>query len=647
MENSSEIIWRPSAEVVSRSRIGTFMRTYGIASLETLQRRSVDDPEWYWDAVSKDCGIRWTRPYRRVADTVRGAAWPSWFEGGRLNFADNCLDRHIDAGRAAKPAIVWESDGGQTRTLTYTELAREVNRLANALTRLGVRAGDSVGIYLPMSPEAAIAVLAVARIAAIYTPCFSGFGAQAVASRLQDSDATVLITADGFHRRGHVVRMKEIADDAIATCPRIEHVVVIRRLGRQIPWTAGRDRWWHDLAAAESDRCESVQVEADRPYIIIYTSGTTGRPKGAVLTQGGFLLKTAHDFAYCHDVGEADRLFWLTDLGWLMGPMLITAALAHGATGVLFDGVPDYPRPDRLWALVARHRITVMGLSPTAVRAIMPHGEENPRRHDLSSLRILGSTGEPWNPEPYRWLFHTVGGGRLPIINYTGGTEISGGILGCFPISPLKPCSFVGPIPGMAADVFGEHGQPVRGEVGELVVTKPWPGMTQGFWRDPTRYEETYWSRWPDVWVHGDWAYVDSDGFWFVQGRSDDTLKIAGKRLGPAEVESVLVGHSAVAEAGVIGVPHPVKGEAVVCFVVLKPGQQPSEPLRADLADRVAGAMGKALKPERILFARDLPKTRSAKIMRRVIRATYLGREPGDVSSLENPDAVRAVTEAT
>jgi acetyl-CoA synthetase len=312
----------------------------------------------------------------------------------------------------------------------------------------------------------------------------------------------------------------------------------------------------------------------------------------------------------------------------------------------MFEGVPDYPGPDRLWSLVERHRITIMGLSPTAVRALMPHGESHPRRHVLSSLRLFGSTGEPWNPEPYRWLFENVGKARIPIINYTGGTEISGGILGCFPIAPIKPCSFAGPIPGMAAECFGDDGTPVRGQVGELVITKSWPGMTAGFWRDPERYEETYWSRWPDVWVHGDWAYVDPDGFWYIQGRSDDTLKIAGKRLGPAEVESVLVGHPAVAESGVIGVPHEIKGEAVVCFVVLRPGNAPSESLRTELSDRVAQSMGKALKPEKILFTRDLPKTRSAKIMRRVIRATYLGKPAGDVSSLENPDAVKAIGEA-
>jgi acetyl-CoA synthetase len=642
----SEIVWRPTKEYAERTRIARFMRAQKIDSLEELQRRSVEDPEWYWDAVVRDLGVRFTRPFTRVLDTVRGVQWPRWFPDGLLNFTDNCVDRNIDGGRGDQPAIIWEGDDGQSRTLTYRELASEVNRLANALKHLGVGEGDRVGVFLPMSPEAAVATLAVVRIGAIYTPCFSGYGAQAVASRLQDCEAKVLITADGFHRRGQVVKMKETADEAAALSPSVKHVLVAKRLGREIPWTAGRDHWWHDLSARESDQCPALPVEADRPCLIIYTSGTTGRPKGAVLTHGGFLIKCAHDFGYLMDVGPGDRLFWLTDLGWLMGPMLITAGLFHGGTAVLFEGVQDYPKPNRLWALVERHKVTVMGMSPTAVRALMPHGAEHVHAHELSSLRLIGSTGEPWNPEPYRWLFENAGKARLPIINYTGGTEISGGILGCFPIAPIKPCSFAGPIPGMAAECFGEDGKPIRGQVGELVVKAPWPGMTQGFWKDPARYEETYWSRWPNVWVHGDWAFVDADGFWFIQGRSDDTLKIAGKRLGPAEVESVLVGHPAVAEAGVVGVPHEVKGEAIVCFVVLRPDSTPSEPLRAELAERVAKQMGKALKPQRVLFTRDLPKTRSAKIMRRVIRATYLGNEPGDLSSLENPVAIKAITEA-
>ncbi len=643
----SEIVWRPTKEYLERSRIARFMRAQGIADLTTLQRRSIEDPEWYWDAVVKDLGIRWSKRYTRVLDVSRGIQWPQWFSGGLLNFADNCVDRHVDAGRGAKPAIIWEGDDGQSRTLNYAELGREVAKLANALKHLGVAEGDRVGVFLPMSPEAAIATLAVVRIGAIYTPCFSGYGAGAVASRLQDCEARVLITADGFFRRGQIVPMKETADEAVAACPSVEHVIVHRRLGRAIPWAAARDLWWHELAAQASERCPALPVPADHPCLIIYTSGTTGRPKGAVLTQGGFLIKCAHDFAYLMDVGEGDRLFWLTDLGWLMGPMLFTGALSAGGTAVVFEGVPDYPKPDRLWGIVERYKVTVMGLSPTAVRGLMPHGPEHVHAHDLASIRIIGTTGEPWNPEPYRWLFENAGKARVPIINYTGGTEISGGILGCFPIAPIKPCSFAGPIPGMAADCFGEDGRPVRGQVGELVITAPWPGMTQGFWQDPKRYEETYWSRWPNVWVHGDWAYVDEDGFWYIQGRSDDTLKIAGKRLGPAEVESVLVSHAAVAESAAIGVPHDVKGEAIVCFAVLRPGHSPSEALRGELATLVAERMGKALRPQRVLFARDLPKTRSAKIMRRVIRATYLGREPGDLSSLENPQAVQAITEAT
>jgi acetyl-CoA synthetase len=643
---SEDIVWSPTPEVRERSRIGRFMRAHGFTDFAALVQRSVEDIEWYWDAVVRDLGIRWMRPYTRVLDESRGPAWPRWFPGGLMNFADNCVDRHVDAGRGGAVAIVWEGDDGETRRMTYRELQVEVSRLANALARLGVGEGDRVGIFLPMLPETAVATLAVTRLGAIYTPCFSGFGPQAIASRLQDSEAKVVITADGFLRRGQVVRTKETADEAVAACPSVEHVVVLRRLGRDVPWNARRDRWWHDEVSKVSDACPPVAIDGDRPALIIYTSGTTGRPKGAVLTQSGFLLKTAHDFGYCHDVGEGDRLFWLTDLGWLMGPMVITAALAHGATAVLFEGVPDHPAPDRLWSLVERHRISVMGISPTAVRALMPHGVEPPHRHDLSSLRLIGSTGEPWNPEPYRWLFENVGGRRLLISNYTGGTEISGGILGCFPVASVKPCSFSGPIPGMAADVFDDGGHPVRGQVGELVIKRPWPGMTQGFWRDPKRYEETYWSRWPGVWVHGDWAYVDEDGFWFIHGRSDDTLKIAGKRLGPAEVESILVGHPAVLEASAIGVPHDVKGEALVCFVVLRSGLTPSDALRAELAERVAQSMGKALRPQRVLFAGDLPKTRSAKIMRRVIRATYLGKEAGDLSSLENPAAVSAIAEA-
>jgi acetyl-CoA synthetase len=644
--SDSDIIWRPTPERIERARLTKFMRAHGLASLDALQRRSVGEPEWYWDAVSKDLGFRWMKPYTRVLDTSRGIPWPRWFEGGLMNLSDNCVDRHVDAGRGEQAAIIWEAEDGEVRAWTYRELSRDVNRLANVLKRLGVGAGDSVGLFLPMCAEAAIALMAICRIGAIYSPSFSGYGAQAVAARLQDCDVKVLITADGFPRRGQTVKMKEVADEAAALSPSVKHLLVLRRAGRAVPWTPGRDVWWHEAVERESAECPALPVDADRPCCITYTSGTTGKPKGVVLTQGGLQMKIGHDAAYFFDLGADDRFFWLTDMGWVMGTILILGGLTNGATLVLFEGTPDYPKPDRLWAVAERHQVTVMGLSPTAVRALMPHGAEWPRQHDLSRLRIFGSTGEPWNPEPYRWVFEHVGGGKVPIINYSGGTEISGGIVTSFPIAPIKPCSFNGPCPGIAADVFGEDGRPVRGQVGELVITRPFPGMTAGFWKEPDRYIETYWSRWKDVWVHGDWAYIDEDGFWFVTGRSDDTLKIAGKRVGPAEVESVLVSHPSVAEAAAVGVPHEVKGEAVVCFAVLRPGTQWSEELRTELSDLIARQMGKALKPERVLFAAELPKTRSAKIMRRVIRATHLGNDPGDLSSLDNPGGIKAIAEA-
>jgi acetyl-CoA synthetase len=442
--------------------------------------------------------------------------------------------------------------------------------------------------------------------------------------------------------------MKETADQAVARSPSVERVIVFRRLGSKIPWEKKRDLDWSELVARESTECPSESLDSEVPFMVIYTSGTTGKPKGAVHVHGGFLVKIAQEVAHQTDLHDDDILFWFTDMGWIMGPWEVVGGLALGGTLFFYEGAPDYPQSDRLWALIERHKITTLGLSPTLVRALMRYGDGPLKKHDLSSLRILGSTGEPWDPTSWRWCLEKIGGGRCPIINLSGGTEIGACFLSALPITPLKPCSLVGPALGMAVDVVDSQGRPVReGEVGELICRKPWPAMTRGLWQDPPRYLKTYWSRWPDLWVHGDWASIDPDGYWFLHGRSDDTLKIAGKRVGPAEFEAVLVSHPAVSEAAAVGVPHELKGETVWCYVVLKPHHQPDETLKAELRRLVADRLGRPFAPDRIGFVTQLPKTRNAKILRRAIRAAALDQDPGDLSGLENPQALEEIKKAT
>ena len=644
-----DIVWRPTPDYVNRSHLKRFMDRHGLASFDDLLRRSTSDVAWFTDAILKYLDIQFRQPYREVVDLSRGIAWPRWCVGGQLNIGYNCVDKYYrDSKLARRPAVIWEGEEGGSRTLTYADLYDEVNRCANALRLLGFGKGDAIGLFMPMTPEIVVALLAIVKIGGIVLPLFSGYGVSAIVARLVDGEAKALLTADGFFRRGQVVPMKPVADEAAAQVPSLREMIVLKRAGNPVSMKAGRDHWWHDLVPAQSQFAESAPTDAEDPLMIIYTSGTTGRPKGAVHTHCGFPVKSAQDMAFGTDVQAGDVMYWITDMGWMMGPWLVFGTLLLGATMFLYDGAPDHPGPDRLWAMVERHKITQLGISPTLVRALIKFGEEPVKKHDLSSLRLFGSTGEPWNPDPWLWLFNTVGGGRLPIINYSGGTEISGGIVMGNPLLPLKPCAFSAPCPGIAADVVDENGNPVRNQVGELVIRAPWIGMTRGFWKDPQRYEETYWSRWPNVWVHGDWAAVDEDGLWYILGRSDDTIKVAGKRLGPAEIESVLVAHPAVVEAAAIGVPDEVKGSEVVCFCVLRPGHAPSdrEALREALKAKVADELGKPLKPREIKFVKDLPKTRNAKVMRRIIRAAYLGLDPGDTSSLENPAAVEEIKRA-
>jgi acetyl-CoA synthetase len=501
---------------------------------------------------------------------------------------------------------------------------------------------------MPMVAEAVIAAYAIAKLGAIYMPIFSGFAPSAVAARLQDADAKVIFTADGGLRRGSQALMKPAADEAVAEAPSVEHVVVLERLGASVPMTAGRDLTWADLRArgleAAPDGIPCEDTESEDVLMIAYTSGTTGRPKGAVHVHGGFLVKMASEAFYQADLHPDETLYWVTDMGWIMGPWEMVGAGAIGATLVMYEGAPDWPEPDRVWASVERYGVNALGVSPTLIRALRTAGDEHPNGHDLSSVRIFGSTGEPWNPEPYKWLSQVVGKGRVPIINISGGTEVGACFLTPYPVEELKVCSLGGASHGMDVDVFDADGNPVRGEVGELVCKRPWPGMTRGIWNDPERYVETYWSTYPDVWRHGDWALIDEDGDWYLLGRSDDTINVAGKRLGPAEVESVLVSHPAVVESAVVGVPDETKGEAIWCFCVVADGA--GDQTAAELRDLVAQELGRPFKPSRVVFVEALPKTRSAKILRRAVRAVAVGDDPGDMSSAENPQALDGIRAA-
>jgi acetyl-CoA synthetase len=638
-----EIVWRPSADYIEQSRLIAFMRRHGLPTLEALQQRSIDAPEWFWRAVLDDLGIEFYEPYERVLDDSRGPAWARWCVGGRLNIVHNCLDKWLGTPVEVRDAIRCEDETGTVQTRTYRGLAADVNRCARALRALGIGKGDRVGLFMPMCPELIAAFFAIVKIGGIILPLFSGYGPEAVASRLNDAEASALFVADGFWRRGQQVLMKGTADAALERAPSVRHVIVTPRLGVDVPMTPGRDHTWHSLLSVQPDVYDTERTDAEDPLMVIYTSGTTGRPKGAVHTHCGFPVKAAQDMRHCFDVQDGERMFWISDIGWMMAPWELFGMTLLGGTTITYDGALDFPAPDRLWTLVERHGVNILGVSPTLIRSLMRHGDAPVHRYDLSSLRILGSTGEPWNPESWRWLFDVVGHGRLPIINYSGGTEVSGGLVGGNVLTPLKPAAFAGPPPGIAADVVDDAGNPVRNQVGELVVRAPWIGMTRGFWRDPERYEQTYWARFPDTWVHGDWAAIDEDGLWYILGRSDDTIKIAGKRLGPAEVESILVTHPAVVEAAAIGVPDPLKGQALACFCVLKPGFTGDVALADELRALIVEGLGKPMKPDAIEFVPDLPKTRNAKVMRRVLRAAYLGEPAGDLSSLENPQAVSSI----
>ncbi|MBP3964094.1 AMP-binding protein [Paenibacillus lignilyticus] len=644
--------WFPKQSELEQTRLYQFMLKYGFTDYEAFYRKSIEDISWFWHAVAQDMGIEWASPYEQVVDLTAGIQWPSWFKLGQLNIASNAVDKWLmDPAAAGRNAIIWEGEDHQTRTFTYIELNEQVNRAAHGLRRqLGISPGQRVALYMPMIPETVIAMLAVAKLGAVAVPIYSGYSAEAAAKRMEGAGCTVLITADGYYRRGKPIPMKEEADKAADAAVPIVLTVVVRRLGNPITWRQGRDVDWLELRDGENGEASkpfpAVPMNSNDPLMLLYTSGTTGLPKGIVHTHSGFPIKAGFDAGYVMDFQQGDTMLWITDMGWMMGPFMVYGTLLSGGTMVLYEGAPDYPGPSRIFNLVNKHKVTHLGVSPTLIRSLMKHGDACYRESDLTSLKVIGSSGEPWNPEPWQWLFHEVGLDRIPIVNYSGGTEISGGILGNVLLKAIAPASFNTAIPGMHADVFSQEGKPVRGEVGELVLRNAWVGMASGFWQEPERYEKTYWSRWPEIWVHGDWVELDEDGFWTITGRSDDTLNVAGKRLGPTEIESMLVEHPRVVEAAAIGVPDDLKGETAVCFVVLNhPLVLPDDrtALTAELLEWVTSQLGKTFKPSAIHIVDALPKTRNAKVMRRVIRAAYLAMDPGDLSALENPESLEAI----
>ena len=605
----------------------------------TPHERARRDPEGYWADWAKQ--LEWSRPWDRVLDWKPPHA--KWFLGGKLNASVNCLDRHVRAGKSGRVALIWEGEpAGDVRRITYGELHADVNKFANVLKGLGVQRGDRVAIYLPMVPEVAVAMLACARIGAVHTVVFGGFSAESLRDRINDAGAKILITADGGYRRGTIVPLKQNADDAVAATPGIEHVVVLRRTGQTVSFKTGRDLWWTELMARAAKDCPPEAMDAEDPLFILYTSGTTGKPKGILHTTGGYLTQAYATTKWVFDLKDSD-VFWCTaDVGWVTGhSYVVYGPLALGVTEVMYEGAPDHPGKDRFWEICEKHGVTVFYTAPTAIRAFMKWGTELPARHDLSKLRLLGSVGEPINPEAWMWYQEHIGGGRCPIVDTWWQTETGGIMITPLPgVTPTKPGSATVPFPGIVAALLDGDGKEVQVGGGYLAITKPWPGMLRTIWGDDERYRQVYWSRWKNTYFPGDGAKRDDDGYFWILGRVDDVLNVAGHRIGTMEVESALVDHSAVAEAAVVGRAHDLKGQALAAFVTLKEGRQGTDALREELKNHVSKKIGALAKPDDILFSADLPKTRSGKIMRRLLKDIAEGRALGDTTTLADPAVV-------
>ncbi len=635
-------VWYPPKDVVNEANITSLLAKLNFESYNDFVKWSTGDGwKGFWKRAPEWIGVEWFKEPKDVVDLSNGPEWAKWYRGGLINAAYNVVDKPIHEGKGNELAFEWQGEDGTLRRFTYNDVKSEVDRFANFLREMNVKPKDVVMLYAPMLPETIFVMLATIKIGAIFSPVFSGFAPPAVAIRIKSAEPKVFVTADGYYRRGKIIKLKELADDAIKISRHEpDVVVVINRLNREIPWSDERDIYYEKAVSGKRPSTEAFEADPEDPALLLYTSGTTGRPKGAVISHAGTLLKPALEHWINLDMKQGSKLLWVTDIGWMMGPWQIIGAQFVGASHVIIEGAIDYPEKDRLWKLIEDLRITHFGFAATVARMLKSLNPKPQESHDLSSLKAFGNTGEPIDPNTWTWIMREVGEWRRPMINLSGGTEIFGCILLPSPVVPLKPSTLWGPAPGVDADVFNDEGKSLRGEVGYLVVKKPEPSMTRGLWKEPERYLRTYWSRFPGVWYHGDWAYIDDDGFWYILGRADDVIKVAGKRIGPAEIESIINEHPTVAESACVGYPHEVKGEVVLCFVKLRRETEEKDILEKELKELVARSLGKPFTPWKIAIVKDLPRTRSGKIVRRVIRALITGGSIGDLSVLENPESI-------